>query len=215
VGGAAGADRAGAAALRARLDHVRWVGGGSGAGKSTTARAVAARHGLHLLATDDAMADHARRCPPQDCPRLQAFIAMTLDQRWVERSPQTMLETFPWFAGEGFSLVVEDLLRLPASPGVVVEGFRLLPRLVAPLLADPSRAVWLLPTPAFRRAAFDSRGSTWQIARRTSDPPAALANLLERDRLFTERLAAEVAALGLRALEVDTGTTQDALTALV
>jgi hypothetical protein len=81
-----------------------------------------------------------------------------------------------WFRGEGFGLIVEDLLRLPRKRGVIVEGFRLLPRLVKPLLAVPDHAVWLLPTPGFRRAAFDSRGSLWEIARKTSDPDRALHN---------------------------------------
>jgi dephospho-CoA kinase len=44
-------------ALRARLRHVYWIGGGSGAGKSTIARRVAGRHGLRVYATDDAMRD--------------------------------------------------------------------------------------------------------------------------------------------------------------
>ena len=34
---------------------------GSGAGKSTIARGIAAAHGLRLHSTDGAMADHARR----------------------------------------------------------------------------------------------------------------------------------------------------------
>jgi predicted kinase len=48
-------------ALRARLRHVYWLGGGSGAGKSTIARQVADRHGLRVYATDDAMADMSVR----------------------------------------------------------------------------------------------------------------------------------------------------------
>ena len=39
------------ATLRARLRHVYWIGGGSGAGKSTIARRLAARHGLQLYVT--------------------------------------------------------------------------------------------------------------------------------------------------------------------
>lgn len=197
-----------AAALRARLGHVYWIGGGSGAGKSTIARRVAARHGLRLYATDDVMADHARRCAPGDCPSLAAFAAMDMDQRWLNRSPQAMLETFHWFRGEGFYLIIEDLLRLPTRPGVIVEGFRLLPRLVQPLLADPGHAVWLLPTPGFRRAAFDSRGTLWEIARKTSDPVTALDNLLERDRMFTEHLSREATRLDLRVVAVDTPMTE-------
>jgi hypothetical protein len=157
------------------------------------------------------MSGHARRCAPEGCPFLHRFTAMDMDGRWVNRSPATMLETFHWFRGEGFGLIVEDLLRLPSDRGVIVEGFRLLPQLVKPLLAMPSHAVWLLPTPEFRRAAIDSRGSTWDIAGRTSDPERALGNLLERDRMFTDRLHEHTSRLHLRAIEVDTAMTEDDL----
>jgi hypothetical protein len=198
-------------ALRARLRHVRWIGGGSGAGKSTIARRLADRAGLRLYSTDDVMADHARRSTPEDSPFLSEFAAMDMDERWVRRSPEAMLETFHWFRGEGFGLILEDLLRLPRDHGVIAEGFRLLPRLVRPLLAVPGQAVWLLPTPAFRRAAFASRGSLGAIAGRTSDPERALCNLLERDRMFTERLGAEATRLGLRVIEVGGPMTEDDL----
>jgi hypothetical protein len=124
-----------------------------------------------------------------------------------------MLETFHWFRGEGFGLIVEDLLGLPElpGPGVIAEGFRLLPRLVRPLLAEPGHAVWFLPTPGFRRAAFESRGSLLRIAGRTSDPDRALRNLLERDRMFTGRLREEAARLALPVIEADTTMTEDGL----
>lgn len=204
-------DRSDVETLRERLRHVYWIGGGSGAGKSTIARRMAARHGLRLYATDDVMSDHARRSTPDDAPFLSRFAAMDMDERWVHRSPESMLETFHWFRGEGFGLIVEDLLAYPRRPAVIAEGFRLLPHLVEPLLTVPNQAVWLLPTPDFRRVAFDSRGSTWEIARKTSDPDKALSNLLERDRLFTERLRAEVKRLELPVIEVDTTTMEDEL----
>jgi hypothetical protein len=62
--------------------------------------------------------------------------------------------------------------------------------------------VWLLPTPEFRRAAFDGRG--WQIPGKTSNPELARRNLLERDRMFTDRLFAETKHLELPVIEVDT-----------
>jgi 2-phosphoglycerate kinase len=198
-------------ALRERFRHVYWVGGGSGGGKSTIARRLAARHGLDLYVTDEVMTDHARRSTPADSPFLSQFAAMDMDERWVNRSPETMLETFHWFRGEGFGLILEDLLRFPAQPGVIAEGFRLLPGLVNPLLTVPGHAAWLLPTPAFRRAALESRGSLWEIARKTSDPDRALRNLLDRDRMFTERLAQEARHLGLPVVEVGTTMTEDDL----
>jgi 2-phosphoglycerate kinase len=186
-----------------------WIGGGSAAGKSTIARRIAVQHGLSVYSTDDVMADHARRSSREDCPLLHEFMAMDMDERWVNRSPKTMLETFHWFRGEGFNMIVEDLLSSPRYPGVVVEGFRLLPHFVKPLLSVPNRAVWLLPTPEFRRAVIESRGGTaWGFLAKTSDPERALRNLLERDRMFTEILREETSRLGLAAIDVDITTTE-------
>ncbi len=203
------------AALRRRLRSVHWIGGGSGAGKSTIARHLAAARDVRLYSTDAVMADHVRRTTPSDCPLLHAFVAMSRDERWIERSPRTMLATFPWFEREGFDLIVEDLLDLPARETVIVEGFRLLPSAVKPLLVDTSRALWLLPTPEFRRRAFVSRGTLWDIADRTTRPHAALANLPERDRLFTDRLRERTDELGLRALTVDGSIDEPDLVAVV
>ncbi|GAA1106053.1 hypothetical protein GCM10009577_30490 [Streptomyces javensis] len=202
-----------AAELAARLRHVFWIGGGSGAGKSTVARRLADRYGWRLYATDDVMRDHADRATPEEAPFLHEFIAMDMDERWVNRSPEVMLETFHWFRGEGFGLIVEDLLRLPPEPCVIVEGFRLLPHLVRPLLDAPQHAVWLIPTPDFRQAAIRSRsvpgeGFVW----RTSDPARAGRNLAERDRMFTTRIEEEAERLRLRTVEVDTTMTEDDLT---
>jgi hypothetical protein len=193
------------------LRHVRWLGGGSGAGKSTIAHHLAAANALHLYRTDDVIADHVQRARSLDTPLLDAFLAMEMDERWVTRSPEAMLTTFPWFAGEGFDLIVEDVLALPRNPSILAEGFRLLPRLVAPLLSHPHQAVWLVPTPAFRRAAFDRRGFTWEIPNKTSRPEQALTNLLARDELFTQAVVKEAHALQLPVIEIDGAVSVDAM----
>ncbi len=139
---------------------------------------------------------------------------MDMDERWVNRSPRTMLETFHWFRGEA-GLIVEDLLRLSKDARVIAEGFRLLPHLVKPLLSSPDHAAWLLPTPEFRRAAFQSRGTAWDIPRKTKNPERALQNLLDRDGMFTDRLLLETNRLELPAIAVDLGTSEDELARLV
>ena len=196
-----------------QLQHIYWIGGGSAAGKSTIARGIASEHGLRVYSTDDVMADHARRSSPEECPLLHQFMAMDLDERWVNRNSKVMFETFHWFWGEGFNLIVEDLLDMPREQDVIVEGFRLLPRLVKPLLRKPNHAVWLLPTPDFRQAVVESRGGpAWSFLARTSDPGKALQNLLERDRMFTDVLREETTRLGLSVIDVETTTTVNDLT---
>jgi hypothetical protein len=122
-----------------------------------------------------------------------------------------MLDTFHFFRGECFDRIVEDLLEFPPDRRVVAEGFRLLPDLVKPLLYVADESVWLLPTPEFRLAAFESRRTLWNIAGKTSNPERALQNLLVRDGLFTDRLRKETKRAGLPAIEVDTSLTEDAL----
>jgi hypothetical protein len=139
-------------------------------------------------------------------------MAMDMDERWVNRSPREMLETFHWFHGEGFGMIIADILRLPREPGVIVDGFRLLPHLVKHLLAVRSHAVWLLPTPEFHRAVIDRRGGErWGFIARTSDPERALRNVIERDAGFTHRLYEETQRLGLNTIEVDLTMTVDEL----
>ncbi|MEO1268215.1 MAG: hypothetical protein AAFX99_08960 [Myxococcota bacterium] len=197
-----------------QLHHVYWLGGGSGAGKSTLARRLADAYDLHLYSTDEAMSDHGRRCTPDDSPLLEIFKEMDMDERWVNRPPQTMLDTFHWFQGEGFHLIVEDLLQLPPERGVLVEGFRLLPHRVKPWLYR-TQGIWLIPTPTFRRMAFTCRGTLWNIAGRTSDPQRALEQLLERDRLFTDRIEREAQELGLPTIAVHRSLREEELAALV
>lgn len=157
------------------------------------------------------MARHSATATEKEAPLLTEFLALGPDERWLDQSPETMLATFPWFHGEAFDRIVEDLLALGPEP-VVAEGFRLLPDLVAPLIPERSHAVWLLPTPEFRRTVFDSRGGpSWSFIGTTSRPEQALENLLVRDAMFTARLAQDTARLGLEVVRVDGSVSEDAL----
>nr|BBH87360.1 hypothetical protein KTC_21110 [Thermosporothrix sp. COM3] len=195
-----------------RLQHIRWIGGGSGAGKSTIARRLSEQYGVRLYHCDDMQSAHTARSNPIEHPMLHAFIAMTMDERWAKRTPEEMFRTFHGFHGEGFKLILEDLLDLPTNVLILVEGYQLLPRLVAPLLREPNQAVWLLPTSEWRRTAFCRRGSLWSIAGQTSDPQTALTHLLARDALYTEELKKQATALQLPCIQVDGSISIEELT---
>ena len=184
------------------LDHVRWLGGATGAGKSTVATRLVERYGLAAWSADVAIDAHAVN-PGPDVPLLASFLASSPDERWLGRPSSTMLRTFPWFAGERFDRIVADLARLPATPPILAEGFRLLPRLVQPLMDHPWQGVWLTTTSERRRDVFTSRPVEEQFWRRTSDPAAALELLLERDAQFADQVVREAESRGLVAVVVD------------
>jgi hypothetical protein len=126
-----------------------------------------------------------------------------------------MLDTFPWFAGERFERIVGDLRTAAPSPVTLAEGFRLLPRLIQPLLDEPWHALWLIATPDFRRRTFERRTEAHQFWLRTSAPAAALERLLERDALFAEHVAREARERGLKVVVVDGERPEAALAAEV
>lgn len=190
---------------------MRWLGGSTGAGKTAVASQLRDRLGVRLYSTDDAITRHAGG-PFGDEPLLARFLSRSHDSRWLGDDAAAMLRDFPWFAGERFERVVDDLVALPSSPVTVAEGFRLLPRLVPPLLADPAHAVWLVTSPARRRTAFAARPLEQQFWRRTSDPTAAFERLLERDALFDEWIRREAGELGLAVVEVTGAMSVDELT---
>lgn len=202
-------------ALRAALAHVLWIGGGTGAGKSSIAAALAETYGLRHYAYDRAEPLQIQRMRPQQQPHFLAFLAMTLDERWLLRSSEAMAETTLATQEERFALTVEDLLALPADQGIIAEGFGLRPDLVHPLLTDPRKAIWLVPTPAFRRAALAQRQGLWSLPNQTSDPERALHNRLERDRLLGEHSLAAARERGLSVLLVDGERDLAAMAALV
>ncbi|HYK96677.1 MAG TPA: hypothetical protein VE011_12570 [Candidatus Dormibacteraeota bacterium] len=200
--------------LRERLAHVRWLGGSSGAGKSTIATRLAEVHGLRVYSTDETLRRHVSVARQDRHPLATAFVRMSMDERWLDRSPRTMLETFHGFHGELFERIVADLLSLPPEPPILAEGFRLLPWLVAPLLRSPDgagQAAWLISTPAFRLAAFEARGDDWHGAQRTRNPARAMENLRGRDALFATRVADGATALGLTTIPVDGSLAVEAL----
>jgi 2-phosphoglycerate kinase len=122
-----------------------------------------------------------------------------------------MYATFPWFHGEGFDLLIENLQRLPTNQLVLVEGFRLLPHLVRPHVLNPRHAVWLVPTPDFRHAAFMRRRHADAFWTRTTDPDRAFINLLERDRIFTDKIEGDAARNSLGVLYVDSTCTVESM----
>jgi hypothetical protein len=160
-----------------------WIGGGTGAGKSTTARALAVRHGLRRFAIDSFWyAYDDRWAQPRKSP----------DQQWLETPPEVQAAEFEETSRRMMRYALDDLVGLPDVP-TVIEGPQILPDLVPP----GDQAVFLDPMPEFQRAVLSPRPMP------SNDPARALEARLVKDRIYADRVAALAREQGFPVLVMD------------
>jgi hypothetical protein len=146
----------------------------SGVGKTTAARRVARRYDLWLYSIDARTYAHA------EAMRSPA-LAMTMEELWLDRSPEQMAADFLEEARERYPLIRAEVEAVPDDGApVLVEGPQL------PLDLEP--ALFLVASPTLQRELLAGRGSLTYSA--TSDPERAFANRVRRDELLRERLLA-------------------------
>jgi hypothetical protein len=196
------------------LERVLWLGGGPCAGKSTVADRLAVRHGLGVYHLDDWEEEHLARLDPERQPTMDAFRRMSRDERWVRRTPQVLAaEAMRYWGVESLGLIVEDLRASFNGRSVLVEGPGLYPDCLAPVLAGPDQAVWLVATEQFIRAVRAARPGRFWLP--SSDPELALGNIIARDLLLTEHVRETAHRRGFRVVEVSGQEDVEAVTAAV
>jgi len=151
--------------------HALWIGGATGAGKTSISRALAYRHDLQLYNVDHRTYDHVGRArvPP--------------DVNW-DLAPPVLADNFVEDSRNRFELVLEDLASLPDVPGAIAEGPFLLPSLVPP----GGAAVFLVPTEERIRVTGAERGQRAVVVER---------NLVLAERIAAEAEAAGLPVLAV------------------
>lgn len=139
------------------LDHVLWIGGPPGSGKTTIATRLVRRHGLRWYNPTRAPGSIVTGPSARATRPRSGGEAMTPGERWLGSTPAEMLELS--LHVERGPMVVDDVRRLPASPLVVAEGSTLPPAVVASAIADPARALWLIPAREFQLRQLADRGT--------------------------------------------------------
>jgi hypothetical protein len=191
------------------LKHVLWIGGPSGAGKTTIANRITRRHGLRLYSADAHTWEHRDRAVREGHRGALRWEAMTAEERWVRSAPEEMMELCLDF--ERGPMIVDDLRQLPTSPLILAEGTTVLPQLVSEGVAEPSRAVWLVPTPEPQRARLADLATPAGV----SDPERARENITQRYLLVAAQIERQARACGAMVLPVDGSRTVDEMVAAV
>lgn len=163
----------------------------SGVGKTTAALTLAHRYDLRLYTLDAHNYAHAARLPAE---------TKTLDERWVDTTPEELADWFEESSRDRFRFVLEDVYAIEGDAPVLVEGPQLLPELVAPVLSSRQSALYVVARPELQERLVRARGPGG--AAQTRDPERALANRLGRDEELARRLRASAAEHGLPLIEV-------------
>lgn len=188
------------------LAHIRWIVGGTCAGKSSIARVLAACYGVAVYNGDRAEHGWLDRANPRDHPHWYPESVSSRGETWLRNSGRQLFQSMASLHGETTAFVIEDLLALSPDRTVLVDYFGLLPTEVAPLLLRPEQAAVLVPTPEFRRRRLGDRYSDPLRAKANwgaADPAAVLPKRLERDALWDAEVTRRAVECDLPITSVD------------
>jgi hypothetical protein len=163
----------------------------SGVGKTTAAREFAHRYDLRLYSFDAYTYEHARRLPEE---------TRSLDEIWVDTTPEALADWFEEHARQRFPLALDDIRAGDDEAPVLAEGPQLLPELVAPLLTSAEQVLYVVAERQMQEPLVEARGSG--VASRISNADRARLNRLARDEELVRRLRATASDRGLRLVEV-------------
>jgi hypothetical protein len=193
--------------LKHDLSHIYWIGGSPCAGKSSIARRLTDQYGFRYYKCDDCYEDHMSRCNPDQHPTMFKIKDLTWNQVWsskfcsvtVDQQIHEVIEQYR----EQFQLILEDLLALPKTTKIVVEGAAVLPAMAAPALLHPHQGIWLFPTPEFQISHYSNREWIHGILEHYEDPEKAFSNWMARDIGFANQMTSQTIRCNLRSFLVD------------
>jgi hypothetical protein len=116
--------------LKQTLAHVLWIGGPSDAGKTTVTRFLIEQQRWQWYPCDLHEHNHLIARPdPVLHPAIYQTLDRSIDEKWVEPTPQQLFEQVLATNAERFPMICDDLGLMPRRPPILAEGPRLFPKL--------------------------------------------------------------------------------------
>jgi len=195
--------------LAQKLSRVLWIAGSPCSGKSSISHTITRIYVFLDYHVDAWARNHLARKVATGDAEAKAFLKMSVDQRWIERPLEALVqETIDSWTKE-FDMVIEDLLALPEDNFIVAEG-NFFPACVAPYLSSPHQAIWLVPTDDFceqarrqKKAELSRRQKRHGMYNEGSDPERRLQNLIARDCQLARYVKQQAGEQHLTVYEVD------------
>jgi 2-phosphoglycerate kinase len=194
-----------------RHDNVLWIGGSPCSGKSSVSALLAERFGLQLYLVDYALRDQMDRINPDLHPTLSRWLADTCDQRWLKPVNEMVDDAIGCYQ-DHFKMIAEDLASLheirenveqSGAPAILAEGTALLPESAAQYAVSSSRAIWMVPTPAFQLEHYRRRPWVKEMLADCTDARLAFDNWMERDIRFAQWVSEQALKLGYDVMRID------------
>lgn len=177
------------------------IGGPPGGGKTTLGLHLATRLGCQSLTIDDIRTAFLAATTPESHPALHVIGLPDHLTYFTETSPDEMIEhaiaqhSVLWPA-------VERVLRkrLVNDQAIVVDGWHLLPHLIAESDLSGATPVWI----DVGHDVLEKRErAVWDFYARSNDPDRMFANFLARSTRWNDRMASEARELGFVVVSQD------------
>ena len=190
--------------VKAELDHVLWICGGTNAGKTTITRRLGKEFGFQCYHSDDEHSRHIELATEERTPLMwhqQQLVEEGRFSDWFNAlNPEEMAQGGIEFGAEVLLMVIDDLMVMPKDTKIVVDLVNANPEVLL-RAADAHHLVFLVATDSFQRQTVEDHGN--EYARKIGE------NVYDALRLHNEIFRSEAKSLGLRLIATGGEMTED------
>jgi len=188
--------------LNTKLSLSYVIGGSPCSGKSTIAERLAKEFDLYYYNADAHVLENIKHSTPDAQPTMVQYSKLSWNEIW-SRPVEFQVNEEIHFYQELFPFILNDLDAFDDGSPIIMEGAAFLPELLDQRLFNPSRVLFMVPTPDFQISHYRNRPWIQPILKSCDDPKFAFRQWMKRDELFGMEVTRQAVSRGLGVFEVD------------